>query len=111
MQSRLLAQSDELRFQATQDPLTGLLNRGAIMQTLSKELPARCQARYASQCDHGGCRPFKQINDTYGHLTGDQALIEVASGMTRSCRGYDSVDVTEARSSCWYYRTWTLLMR
>ena len=34
---------------------------------------------------------FKNINDTYGHLTGDVVLKEVTRRIIKAVRGYDSV--------------------
>jgi two-component system cell cycle response regulator len=34
---------------------------------------------------------FKQVNDTYGHLAGDQVLIEAARRMQQAIRSYDLV--------------------
>jgi two-component system, cell cycle response regulator len=80
-----------LRFQATHDQLTGVLNRAEIMETLRRELGRAARARTATgllilDIDH-----FKNINDTYGHLTGDAVLKEVTQRMIRAVRGYDSV--------------------
>jgi diguanylate cyclase (GGDEF)-like protein len=57
--------------QARQDPLTGLPNRRAFEEVLeSQPTPA---AALMLDLDH-----FKDINDTFGHETGDQVLIQVA---------------------------------
>lgn len=76
-------------FRASHDALTGLYNRGAIMNLLQREI-TRC-AREKSKLgailadiDH-----FKTINDNYGHNAGDQALLEVAGRMQSALRSYD----------------------
>lgn len=76
-------------FRASHDALTGLYNRGAIMNLLQREI-TRC-AREKSKLgviladiDH-----FKAINDNHGHNAGDQALLEVAGRMQSALRSYD----------------------
>jgi two-component system cell cycle response regulator len=91
LQGALISARDALRFQATHDPLTGLWNRLAAMDTLRREL-ARGKRRRTSvsvvlcDLDH-----FKAVNDTYGHLAGDAALREVARRMHESIREYDTL--------------------
>lgn len=68
------AQEDQLRHQAEHDALTGLLNRGAfdaLEQTLSQE--RRPVGLLIVDVDK-----FKQVNDGYGHETGDKVLKKVA---------------------------------
>jgi two-component system cell cycle response regulator len=89
-QGQMLAQ-EQLRFQATHDPLTGVLNRGAILETLRRELERSARSNSSTgllmlDIDH-----FKKINDTHGHLTGDYALREVTHRLLNSVRTYDSV--------------------
>lgn len=68
----------DLAYLATHDNMTGTLNRRAIMETAEREL-ARCRRHghvmslLMMDLDH-----FKKINDTYGHLVGDQVLKEFA---------------------------------
>lgn len=89
LQHDLLAAQEELRFQATHDALTGLWNRGALLDILRTEIERAVRTR--STCgillldvDH-----FKTVNDTRGHLTGDAVLQEIASRVARSTRAYD----------------------
>jgi diguanylate cyclase (GGDEF)-like protein len=76
----------ELIRHARQDPLTGVANRRVIWQLAE----ARCgRARgevgvIAIDIDH-----FKQINDRYGHGTGDAMLMMVAQVLTRNVRQGD----------------------
>lgn len=68
------AQKDQLRRQADHDALTGLLNRGAfdtLQQSLSGE--SRPVGLLIVDVDK-----FKQVNDGYGHETGDKVLQKVA---------------------------------
>ncbi len=73
----LLEAQESLRVQARTDPLTGVLNRGAVMA----ELEALCRA--AVDRGHGlgvgllDIDHFKRVNDTYGHAAGDEVLREV----------------------------------
>ena len=85
----LLAAQAALRFQATHDPLTGLWNRGALLDLVRAE-SERAQRKAASislfmiDLDH-----FKHINDDYGHLAGDAVLREIALRLSFSIRPYD----------------------
>jgi diguanylate cyclase (GGDEF)-like protein len=88
---RIVTLQDELRFTATHDPLTGALNRGAGMSALGREL-AR-SARTGEPCgvlladlDH-----FKRVNDTFGHLGGDEVLREAARRIEMVLRPYDTL--------------------
>jgi diguanylate cyclase (GGDEF)-like protein len=83
---RLRAQNRELtdaRIQAATDPLTGLGNHRAFHKSL------RDEAEYA--IEHGGSLGlviidldgFKEVNDSLGHLAGDQLLREVAAALGR----------------------------
>ena len=80
-----------LEEQATRDPLTGVFNRRYFMQTVRKEL-----AR-AKRYDHPvgflliDINRFKKINDQFGHITGDQVLVEVANLLRRQVREADIV--------------------
>ena len=89
--ARLHAQTvrslEEARERATLDPLTGLLNHRAFQELLAREVArARRHGRPLSlalfDLDH-----FKRVNDTHGHLAGDEVLVEVAAAPARPSRG------------------------
>jgi two-component system cell cycle response regulator len=87
----LLAAQEALRFQATHDPLTGLWNRGALLELVRAELE-RAQRKssplslFMVDLDH-----FKRINDKFGHLVGDDVLRQIALRLSLSIRAYDVV--------------------
>ena len=91
MQDALLESREVLAHQASHDPLTGLMNRRAILAQLDKEL-ARAD-RHGEALAVGMCDidHFKQINDTYGHQCGDDVLCEVARTFSENLRPYDSI--------------------
>jgi two-component system, cell cycle response regulator len=91
LEDKLVEAREEMRFKATYDPLTGLLNRGVILDLLSREL---CRTRRDAGCTTvliGDVDHFKSINDTRGHLVGDEVLREIAHRMLASVRSYDFV--------------------
>jgi|GEM_PF-1398361 len=80
---------NELQQIATQDPLTGLYNRRGLREMGQREIErARRFNRPLSalmlDVDH-----FKKFNDTYGHMVGDQVLVEIARICRQSLRSID----------------------
>lgn len=62
---------------AETDPLTGVLNRTAFVEKAEMALAANPSAQQALlMLDMDG---FKQVNDTFGHAVGDQALMDIAA--------------------------------
>ena len=91
LHDELVKAREDLRYQADHDPLTGLWNRRALLSQLRKEFSRGIRAgRPLGACmvdiDH-----FKVINDTHGHVLGDQILKEVARRMANALRVYDEV--------------------
>jgi diguanylate cyclase (GGDEF)-like protein len=85
------ALEDQLKAQSLHDPLTGLPNRRLLMRRLHE---AHERARR-----HGGMVAvgvidldgFKQVNDEFGHSTGDEVLIAVASSFRSNMRTNDMI--------------------
>jgi diguanylate cyclase (GGDEF)-like protein/PAS domain S-box-containing protein len=81
------ALTEQLSHQALHDPLTGLANRALFDDRLSQ-----AHARVARQGGLGAVMlldldDFKSVNDTHGHLVGDQLLVEMSrrfDGVTRA---------------------------
>jgi diguanylate cyclase (GGDEF)-like protein len=80
-----------LRFQATHDLLTGIWNRGAILETLHRELDRAARSETPTGIMMLDIDHFKSVNDTYGHLAGDRVLMEVTQRIIRAVRAYDAV--------------------
>jgi diguanylate cyclase (GGDEF)-like protein/PAS domain S-box-containing protein len=87
----LIEAHNAFQHQATHDPLTGVLNRRAILDVLSREL-ARARRQHIGltigicDIDH-----FKKINDTYGHPVGDEVLCGLVRIMNSHLRQYDTL--------------------
>ncbi len=91
LQDELIGAREALRDLATRDQLTKLWNRATILSIIGHEL-ARAQREDSSLVVLlGDVDCFKQINDTYGHPTGDEVLRSIAQAMTEVLRPYDSV--------------------
>jgi diguanylate cyclase (GGDEF)-like protein len=76
---RLLAEK------ARRDPMTGMLNREAFFEEM--ECARRAYGRgtlLIVDADN-----FKRVNDTWGHLTGDAALLEIGAALKRAVRADD----------------------
>ncbi len=80
---------EETKYFATYDYVTGILNRRAFVQKLSQEM-ARADRKKLPLClilldlDH-----FKQVNDKFGHLTGDEVLKQSARCLSENVRPFD----------------------
>ncbi|MDK3255045.1 sensor domain-containing diguanylate cyclase [Blastococcus capsensis] len=80
----------ELRRQATTDPLTGLLNRAAFNERLT-EATAAIDAGSPPAVLFVDVDDFKSVNDTLGHAAGDELLLTVAARLSADVRGGDVV--------------------
>jgi diguanylate cyclase (GGDEF)-like protein len=80
-----------LRTTALTDPLTGLANRRSLLSRIDYEIArhTRSQSTFALiMLDLDG---FKQLNDRFGHPTGDDLLRDVAGALKRAVRDQDTV--------------------
>ena len=91
LQEQLVSARESMRHAATHDSLTGLTNRGEILAMLERELERARRERkpvavILCDVDH-----FKNVNDTLGHLFGDEALREIGRRLRTQLRVYDGV--------------------
>lgn len=91
LQRELISAREALEYQAHHDALTGLLNRGAVMQAMAQEMERVKRDGKALQIGLIDVDHFKQINDTHGHPAGDAVLQEMARRIEAVLRPYDRV--------------------
>lgn len=72
LNQRLQHLAEQLEFRATHDPLTGVLNRAAIIERAVRFLSTGELALIVLDIDH-----FKRVNDSFGHPAGDQVICGV----------------------------------
>jgi diguanylate cyclase (GGDEF)-like protein/PAS domain S-box-containing protein len=78
-----------LQEQAIRDSLTGCFNRRYLDETLERELSRSRREGYPLSLVILDLDHFKQINDTYGHQAGDQALVVLADTLRADIRHED----------------------
>lgn len=84
------ALEERLRHQAFSDPLTGLANHRRLFEVLQAEI---CRSKRTERefsvllLDLDG---LKEVNDRFGHLTGDRALCRLAQTLTECRRSIDT---------------------
>ena len=91
LQNELITARESLRIQAMQDPLTHILNHGAIFDALMREIDRAYRGHQPLSLIMADLDSFKSVNDSYGHVVGDQVLIEVAQRMRNCLRSYDVI--------------------
>lgn len=90
-QDLLLLKNQELEKMAFLDPLTALPNRRYFDEVVKKEVAqirrsARQSCLIILDVDH-----FKNVNDTFGHTTGDEVLCQMAQLLQQSLRQTDMI--------------------
>lgn len=94
---------ERLLYEATHDALTGLYNRQYFMQQLEVEINSAKRYHYPLSLSMGDLDKFKEINDVYGHLTGDNVLISFASLVKKQIRQQDMVGRFGGDEFCFYF--------
>ncbi|MDO8909354.1 MAG: GGDEF domain-containing protein [Pseudohongiella sp.] len=70
---------EQIKLLAMQDPLTGLSNRRQFNQTLSREIRRSIRNQTPVSLIEFDIDYFKNYNDEWGHIAGDECLIKVAT--------------------------------
>ena len=91
--SRLLQKINEaqqkLMALASVDDLTQLYNRRYFFERFNQEVERAMRYQRPLSCIILDIDFFKQVNDSYGHLAGDQVLIDIANILKNNCRQSD----------------------
>lgn len=85
---RELAHASE---QVRHDPLTGVLNRSGLDEAMDREIARARRSGLPLSLAMLDIDNFKQLNDTFGHRTGDDALRHLALVISESLRTQDLV--------------------
>jgi len=88
---RIVELQQSLRFAATHDFLTNLLNRSEILAALEREFARGGREGKPTTVILADIDHFKHVNDTLGHAAGDEVLKEVARRLKLDLRAYDVV--------------------
>jgi len=83
--------AQQMQYQASHDALTGLINRREFERRLTRLL----DSTRTQQQEHALCYldldQFKVVNDTCGHVAGDELLKQLASILSETIRGRDTL--------------------
>ena len=89
--SVLIEYQQHLSHLATQDPLTRLLNRRGLESALQITLAQAARQQSPTSAIMVDIDRFKEVNDNFGHDTGDQVIRQIANVLLRLSRSSDVV--------------------
>ena len=87
--ARIKRAEDEVLRLTHRDPLTGLHNRRFLDERLPEEVLRSRRSGRPLACFLADVDRFKEVNDRFGHLFGDQALVAVARALEETFRATD----------------------
>jgi diguanylate cyclase (GGDEF)-like protein/PAS domain S-box-containing protein len=90
-QEEIRIQNEELKVLARSDPLTGIANRRSFLERFEVEFAAASRQSEPLACVMVDIDQFKQVNDTHGHVLGDEVIRRVADVLGSGLRDTDSV--------------------
>ena len=79
----------KLEVQSITDPLIGIYNRRYLNQRLSEEIPRARRYKFPLSILLLDIDHFKQVNDRFGHLTGDMVLVKIGEILKQNIRESD----------------------
>jgi len=87
--NQLVLDEAKLRDLSVRDSLTGMYNRRYMEETFDREIQRAIRKQQPLSVIMADIDGFKNINDTAGHVLGDEALIKVSSLLMKSIRASD----------------------
>lgn len=84
-------QQQKLKLQVITDPLTGLLSRTSLQETLEQAIAQSKRMGIAMTLASLDIDHFKSVNDIFGHAAGDQVLRDISLLLTERLRRVDRV--------------------
>jgi diguanylate cyclase (GGDEF)-like protein len=90
-EQQLIVYSRKLKKQSLIDPLTGVHNRRSLSTILQQEIVHLKVSDMSLSVILLDIDHFKAINDTYGHVTGDNVLHKVGELLRKNSRSTDTV--------------------
>ena len=87
----LKKKEERLKLQAFHDELTGLANRSQLLGTLKNSMAVGARRDRKFSLLFIDLDRFKEVNDQYGHDTGDKLLKQVSERLARCVRGEDMI--------------------
>ncbi|HCF99123.1 MAG TPA: hypothetical protein DEV93_01100 [Chloroflexi bacterium] len=104
---RIEAEEVALKHQTMHDPLTGLPNRSLLTDRVKQALARAARDSSPVALLLMDIDRFKEVNDTFGHQTGDKLLQQVAFWCVRCCGSRIPSRGWEAMNSAWFCRIQT----
>ena len=89
LEQRVALRTAELEMLSRVDPLTGLLNRRILAETMQREIRIAERNGKPLCLVYFDLDRFKEINDTFGHDRGDEVLKSVGEALREVSRNFD----------------------
>lgn len=89
LEEKIADRTRQLEEQAKIDPLTNIYNRRALQDILRKELAGAKRRRNILSIAYFDIDNFKSINDSFGHMHGDNVLKRMGQAMNQNIREVD----------------------
>ena len=89
LEEKVAERTRQLEELARLDPLTGVYNRRAMQEMLHRELRSAQRRQSAVSVLYLDVDKFKQINDTHGHIMGDEVLRTLGEILRQQIREID----------------------
>lgn len=89
LEEKVAERTQQLKEQAQLDPLTNLYNQRAMQELLRRDLSTSKRRQVKLSLVYFDVDKFKDINDTHGHLKGDEVLKNIGQAMLNNVRETD----------------------